>query len=262
MIKTIMQSQIITIALSGSIEGHAITPNNVRLGDLAQFADDAKKLLQGNGKEVDANNLLVSIQHGSMALVTESLYAPKLFDDLRRLKVQSILDGRIDPVRRAVIQSWQQTARKFHDLKVRISADFLKSPLIISADTDYHYDDANHWVQVERYIQGVIEDLGGAKKPNAHIRLADGRHLTVSADKDLLGKDTVNRLYKPAMLRIRADYNIITRDLRNIRLLHFVEHSHALDEAQFKRMTERGRGAWQGIHSATEWVDELRGAIH
>jgi len=170
------------------------------------------------------------------------------------------MDGAIDATRRDVIQKWQHLAHKSADVSFSISAGFLESPVIISANTDYHNDDADHWVEVERYIHGVIEDLGGSKKSNVHIRLQDGRQITVNADRSLLRNDTVNRLYKDSMLRIRADYNIMTRAIRNARLQGFVEHCTELDEAQLERMTEHGRAAWKDIKNASEWVDELRGA--
>ena len=66
----------------------------------------------------------------------------------------------------------------------------------------WHDDD--QWVQVERYIRSEIQDLGGSTKANAHVRLPDGRTLKVTVDHDVLRDDSVNRLYKQAMLRIRA----------------------------------------------------------
>jgi len=72
--KTIMQKQIITIAMAGRTDGEEISPDRVRLGDLARFADEVKAFLQGSRKEVDAHNLPVSIQHGSVALRTPPLH--------------------------------------------------------------------------------------------------------------------------------------------------------------------------------------------
>ncbi|MCX7256422.1 MAG: hypothetical protein NTZ64_06700 [Polaromonas sp.] len=39
-----------------------------------------------------------------------------------------------------------------------------------------------------------------------------------------------SRLYKAAMLRIKADYNVVTRELRNARLVEFVEYVPRVDE--------------------------------
>ena len=60
-------------------------------------------------------------------------------------------------------------------------------------------------MQVERYIRGEIHDLGGATKVSAHIKQPDGSTLTVTTDRYVLRDDTMNRLYKLAMLRINLD---------------------------------------------------------
>ena len=41
--------------------------------------------------------------------------------------------------------------------------------------------------------------------------MPDGTTLKVTTEKDLLRDDKENRLYKTAMLRIRAEYNVLTR---------------------------------------------------
>ena len=141
----------------------------------------------------------------------------------------------------------------------RISAPFLERPIVFNAESDYHADGADRWVQVERYVRGEIQDLGGATKPNAHVKLPDGSTLTVTAERDVLRDDTVNRLYKMAMLCIKADYNVLTRELRNARLVEFVDYAPRVDEEELARMTRRGANAWKDVADATNWVDELRG---
>lgn len=42
-------------------------------------------------------------------------------------------------------------------------------------------------------------------------------------------------------------------------LLGFEEHQQTLDEAQLRRLTERGAKAWRDVPSASDWVDSLRG---
>ena len=172
-----------------------------------------------------------------------------------------LLDN-IDAKRREVMDRWQKAARQTRDLAYRISAPFLERPIIVNAESDYHADDADQWVQVERYIRGEIQDLGGVTKANAHVRLPDGRTLKVIAERDFLRDDTVNRLYKMAMLRIKAEYNVQTRDLRNARLLEFVEYTSQVDEDALLRMTRRGASAWKDVVDATAWVDEQRGGSH
>lgn len=255
----IMEAQRITIALTDYTAGFQATPDRVRLGDLAAFSSDVAAFLRGEDKDVDTNNLEVAVRKGSLAIETVPLLsAPSLFRDLRTLLGGELLDN-LDAKRREVMEKWQKAARQTKQVAYRISSPFLEKPIEINAESDYHADDADQWVQVERYVRGEIQDLGGVTKANAHIKLPDGRTLKVTTERDVLRNDTVNRLYKLAMLRIKAEYNVLTRELRNARLVEFVEHAAAVDEEALSKLTRRGAVAWRDVPDATTWVDTLRG---
>jgi hypothetical protein len=257
-----MEAQRITIALIDTTAGFETTPERVRLGDLADFAADVATFLRGDNKEVDTKTLEVAVRQGSLALETAPLMsAPKLFSDLRTLLGGELLDT-LDTKRREMMERWQKAARQSKQLAYRISAPFLDRPIEINAETDFRADDADQWVQVERYIRGEIQDLGGVTKANAHVKLPDGNTLKVTAEREVLRNDTVNRLYKMAMLRIKAEYNVLTRELRNARLLEFVEYAPSVNDEELARLTRRGAVAWKDVPNATTWVDELRGGAH
>lgn len=257
-----MEAQRITVALIDHSAGFETTPDRVRLGDLADFSKDVAIFLRGEDKEVDTKSLEVAVRKGSLALETTPLmFAPNLFRDLRTLLGGELLDT-LDAKRREVVERWQKAARQTKHVAYRISAPFLDRPIVVNAESDYHADDADQWVQVERYIRGEIQDLGGVTKANAHVKLPDGRTLNVTAERDVLRDDPVNRLYKLAMLRIKAEYNVLTRDLRNARLVEFVEYAPTVDEEALSRLTRRGAVAWRDVPDATAWVDELRGGTH
>ena len=254
-----MEAQRITFALIDHTAGFEASPERVRLGELADFSADVATYLRGENKEVDTKALEVAVRKGSLALETAPLlHAPNLFRDLRTLLGGELLDT-LDAKRREVMERWQKAARQSKQVAYRISAPFLDRPIEINAESDYHADDADQWVQVERYIRGEIQDLGGMTRANAHVKLPDGRTLTVTAERDVLRDDTVNRLYKLAMLRIKAEYNVLTRELRNARLVEFVEHASTVDEDALSRLTRRGAVAWKDVPNATTWVDDLRG---
>ncbi|MBS0371816.1 MAG: hypothetical protein JSS57_21755 [Proteobacteria bacterium] len=257
-----MEAQRITLALDDQSGGFETTPDRVRLADLARFTDDVQSFLRGETKEVDTQNLEVAVRKGSLAIETAPIpVAPRLFADLQAMLNGDLLD-RLDTKRKEVVERWQKTARQTPGLAYRISAPFLSRPVVVNADSDYRGNDADQWVQVERYIRGEIQDLGGITKANAHVRLPDGSTLRVTTDKSLLREDKVNRLYKTAMLRIKAEYNVLTRELRNARLVEFVEYVNQVDEADLERLTRRGASAWKDVSDATAWVDELRGGEH
>lgn len=257
-----MEAQRITFALVDNSAGFETSPERVRLGDLAGFAADVATFLRGEGKEMDANAVEVAVKPGSLAIETSPmLVTTGLFHDLQALLTTELLDG-LDARRREVMERWQKAARLLHGPLYRISAPFLDRPITVSAESDYHADDADQWVQVERYIRGEIQDLGGSTKANAHVRLPDGSTLKVTADRQVLRDDSVNRLYKQAMLRIRAEFNVFTRELRNATLVEFVEYAPRVDEDELARLTRRGAQAWKDVPDATAWVNELRGGGH
>lgn len=257
-----MEAQKITLALIDLSAGYEAGPDRVRLANLVDFTSDVAALLRGVNKEVDPHDLDVAVRAGSLAIETAPIAAAgKLFSDLQHLTTSELLDA-VDTKRREVFERWQKLARVSKDLSFKISAPFLKQPIVVSHRTDFHADDADQWVQVERYVRGEIQDLGGMTKANAHVRMPDGSTLKVTAEKDVLRNDTVNRLYKLAVLRVRAEFNVLTRELRNARLVEFVEYAPKFDEEELNRLTRRGEQAWKGVGDATDWVDQLRGGEH
>lgn len=254
-----MEAQTLLIVLHDDSAGYEITPSRVPLAVLRNFAKDVDEFLRGDGNDVDTTQLDVAVVKGSLGLRTAPTASPALLGDLRRLAGSEQLDG-IGARRRAVVERWQKAARGTRRMQIKISADFLPLPVVISADTDFRADDADQWVRVERYVHGEIEDMGGHARPNAHIRLPDGKALVVHASREVLRDEKANRLYKPAMLRITADYNVMTREYRNARLLEFVEHESRLDEKELDRLTQRGAKAWRDVGNAGAWVDGLRGS--
>lgn len=254
-----MEAQSITLTLIDHSAGYEATPNRVHLGALVRFADDVQDFLRGETREIDTQQLDVAVREGSLSIETAPLNsAPRLFQDLQTLVASELLDS-LDAKRKEVVERWQKAVRQARGLAYRISAPFLSRPVTVGAQTDFRSDDADQWVQVERYIRGEIQDLGGATRANAHIRLSDGSALRVTAEKAVLRDDQVNRLYKTAMLRVKAEYNVLTRQLRNARLMEFVEYTSKVDEEHLARLTQRGSVAWRDVADPTAWVDELRG---
>lgn len=254
-----MEAQALTVSLSDASQGYEAMPDRVRLATLADFTRDVEQFLRGKAREVDTASLEVAVKPGSVAILTQPIAAaPSLFRDLRSLLDSELLDT-LDARRREVVERWQKLARANRAVSFRLAAPFLARPVVVSADTDFRADDADQWVRVERYVRGEIEDLGGATKPNAHVRLPDGSLLNVGTERDVLRADSVNRLYKPAMLRIRALYNVLTRELKDARLIEFVQYEPKYDSADLERLTRRGAQAWKDVGDASTWVDELRG---
>lgn len=254
-----MDPQAIKISLHDESGGYEISPARVPLTVLRNFSKDVDELLRGGVSTNEPAALDVAVLAGSLAFLTPPLSDVGLLRDLRHLATSELLDG-LDVKRREVIERWQKTAQGARKAVFKIAAPFLEKPVVINSASDYRSDDADQWVRVERYIQGEVVDIGGIGKPNAHIKLPDGTSLKVESAREVFRDDKVNRLYKIAMVRITADYNVVTRQYRNARLIGFEEHQQSLDEQAFERFTQRGAKAWKDVPAASGWVDALRGS--
>lgn len=257
-----MEAQALLIVLHDDSAGYEITPDRVPLSALRSFARDVDEFLRGDGNDVDTSGLDVAVVAGSLALRTAPVAHPTLIRDLRSLAHTELLNT-VGPKRRAVVERWQRQAkagRAARHFQVRIEAAFLVNPVVIGAQTDFHTDEADQWVRVERYVQGEIFEMGGLSNVNAHLRLADGSTLLVAARRDVLSSEPNNRLFKQALLRIAAEYNVSTREHRNAQLIEFVPQDSKVDERGMARLVERGTKAWADVPQASAWVDELRGS--
>ncbi len=254
-----MEAQPIEISLHDASGGYEISPARVPLAVLRSFSKDVDDLLRGRASGSESPDLDVSVVTGSFALRTAPLADIGLMRDLKHLAASELLDV-LDARRREVIERWQKMAHGARKAVFKIAAPFLERPVVISSASDYRADDADQWVRVERYIQGEVVDIGGIGKPNAHIKLPDGTSLKVESVREVFRDDKVNRLYKIAMVRITADYNVVTRQYRSARLIGFEEHQQSLDELALERLTQRGAKAWKDVPDASAWVDSLRGS--
>jgi hypothetical protein len=256
-------SQTVRIALHDASAGYDFSWARLPLALLSSFSKEVEEFLRGDAmapdiKALDTKALEVALLPGGMVIETAPLTHTALEHDLQQLLLTELLDG-MSQRRSRVISRWQRQARRSPLFWVEISSGWLARPVLINAQTDFHTDDADSWVRVERYVRGQVEELGGHTHVNAHVRLADGRSLTVNASKELLAKEYRNRLYRTAMLRIRAEFHVRTWQYREAELLEFVEHDSRVDERELARLAQHGAQAWQSVGSASAWLDRERG---
>lgn len=254
-----MEAVAITFAFSDASKGYESSPDRVALGSLREFTREVEDFLRGDDKEVDTAALTVALIPGSLGIRTEPLSAAaSVMRDLRRLAGSQLVQVESER-RRNIVLGWQRRARSTRRLSYRIEAAFLETALRIDASTDFHADDADQWVRVERYMRGEVVEIGGVRNTNAHIKLPNGATLQVDATREQLREDRINRLFKPAMVRFRAEFNVSSGEYRDAQLIAFAEYEPRFDAEQFERLTERGSQAWADVSDAADWVEALRG---
>lgn len=244
-------------AVSDRINDAEVGLKHVPLSLLGEFQKDVTEFLRGTSRDIDPSEVLVSMEDGSLALVATGLMAATtLWADLARLETQDAL-SRIDPKRAAVIERWQASSRQNPHRVYRVADVDERLNWLISHETSFRKVE-DPWVAVEKYVHGRIVDWGGKIRVNVHLEMDDGTVLKISATQDLLAREEKNRLYRPALLHIAAEENLLTGMIRHPRLLSFESHQPVYDEAEFDAMVRRGTVAWSGVSDVTAWLEGLR----
>jgi hypothetical protein len=243
-------------AVSDKIDDQDVGPDRVPLALLGEFQKDVTEFLRGDNREVDPNQVMVSIESGSLAFVASGLVAATgLWQDLDYLEQSSSLIA-LHSKRAAVVLRWQAAAQTHPHRTYRL-LDVSNSPLLkVDHESEFRKEN-NVWVSVEKYLHGRITDMGGQAKPNIHIRLNNGRTICVGASQDQLAQGDKNRMYRDELLHISAEENLATGELRNMSLIAFESYQPRYDEAEFQLMVERGTRAWSNTED--DWLESLRG---
>lgn len=246
-------------SVSDEADGHTVTPAAVPLGLLKDFVKDVATFVRGDEKEVDAAELLVSIVEGSLALRSyEELPAELgIWDDIDQLS-KGLLDD-VDPRRAAIAEKWRMDAVK-HPKRVFKVGSAANGPFVaINANTHFRRELRSNWVVVERYLAGVVEDWGGQKSSNIHLRLEDGSTLKIDATRDQIRDEERNFVYRAAVVRIELEEDLVSGEIRNPKLIAFAEYAPRFDEDEFAKATAAGRAAWGDVADSVEWVRGIRG---
>jgi hypothetical protein len=245
----------LTLAVSDRLNDVDVGPSHIPLALLGEFQKDVAEFLRGASKDVDPAKVIVSIEPGSLALVATGLLAASgLWKDLDYLEHTHSI-AQIDSKRAKVIMRWQAAARANPDRKYRLADSTGDTVLSVTADSDFHRSD-DVWVHAEKYLFGLIVDMGGTANPNIHIKIDDGRTLTVWASQDQLSESEKNRMYREELLHVSAQENLLTGELRNMRLIAFQSYKPRFDEAEFDEMVARGTRAWSDVDD--NWLESFR----
>ena len=251
----------IEFVLDGKLDGIEITPRSIGLSQFNEFNQQVETFLSGS-ERLKLDQVHVEILEGSYVLraLLSAVVLPPLVTDLILMERQDSL-GELDLKRAEIVQKWQQRAKADPDLlyEVRFPGENVP-PVRISHETDYRIGDIVPWVAVEKYLLGQLVDMGGAQKANVHLKLErGGKIIIVGASQDYLREQEENRVYHKVLLDIRAEQHFRTGDLRNVRLIAFVDYQPSYSEEALDRFAAKGAEAWADVHDAARWVRELRG---
>jgi hypothetical protein len=249
-------ADILRFSLDDRINDAEVRPTHVPLALLGEFQRDVSEFLRGSNKELDPAEVLVAIEPGSLVIAASGLLAASsLWADVAQMQNPATL-GLIDPKRAAVIERWQVAARNSAHRSYQVADKNNRIAVRINADSDFRNQIEAIWVAVEKYVEGTVVDWGGANKANVHLRVQGGKVLIISASQQLLADEERNRLYRPALLRVSAEENLNTGELRKLNLLAFEADKPGWNETAFNRLVEKGTQAW--ADTPDDWLEKLR----
>ena len=254
----------LTFRLRDKILGEEIKMSNMSLPILSAFAAQVSQFLKGN-KRVDLNTVKTNVKSGS--LVIEVSNETGVLDEAFKDYESAFTFGdisHIDETRAAVIEEWQTEARnnpdRVYELIKGIFDENIEptNKITINEDTDFKRP-KDVWLPVEKYVYGRVYDLGGKTKANIHMEVIGHGAVTISAEAKKLIEDKTNRLYQQQLIRIRAEENMKTHELRNEVLVSFEKYDPKFVEDEFDEFVEKGTRAWGSLANANMWLEELRG---
>jgi hypothetical protein len=256
----------VDFALTGSIAGKPISPREgLSFSKFIEFNREVQEFVVGSESKGVLNDLQVQIEEGSYLLrvIVPAGLLISLTADTARLAQQENL-SEMDRKRADIVLRWQEHARKEPSLSYSVrSPRQLFKAVNINSSTEFRIKETIQWVDVERYLIGMIMEWGGTVNTNVHLRIRNSRELIcIDAKHDQIGEQKQNLVFHNAIVHVRAKENLKTGELKDYRLIDLREYKTTVDESSLQELFAKGAKAWGGVKDATDWVEELRGGAH
>jgi hypothetical protein len=253
------------IALSFSMKdlvgGQPLTPKTVDLSTLRGFLEEVERLVKGDIPDVSLADSRVRIEDGSLRVVVlvSALIAASVKADIKTLSETNDLDA-IQAKRAQVVEAWQSRAHRSPNRVYALDSFKPSGSVFITNTSRFLRGGENSWVGVEKYLVGKVVDLGGKQDPKIHLVIGDSEEsIRIGATEEQLASERENRLYRQVTVRVQGEQHLRTRKLRELRLIQFLPRHIEADESLLAELWRKGKEAWIGIGSASEWVEKMRG---
>ncbi len=250
----------VVFSLDDQSEGKRLTLENVDLPTLRGFLEEVETLIKGDVKGATLAESQVKLETGSVVIKTfvYLALALNLESDLGKLNDNSDLDN-VQPKRAEIIKKWQAKSRRNPACSYSVTGPGSRLSLRVLNTTHYERSSENSWVATKKYLAGKLVKAGGEQNPVLHFLLPDGQKLRIDAKQEQIRELKENPIYVDFTVYVEAEQNLVTKGLRNIKLVRYVKPGNAVDQRTMEELWRKGKQAWAGIQSASRWVEELRG---
>jgi len=240
------------------VEGEKqISPKNISLSLLSTFTKDIESLIKSI-PESKKEDVVVSVEEGSFkVIVVIGLIAFNAFKaDITTLESSNDLNS-INVKRSSIIEGWLAKTKLRSDLEYEIIPHGT-SGIKLNSKSNIERIESDIWVESEIYLYGIVNDLGGQSKPNIHLKIENGTTITIACKKEDIASETENKVYKPASIRVLAQQNLITGEVKDAEFISFEDYNPTFDEQELLKSIANGRDSWTDVDDHVEWVRNLR----
>lgn len=255
--------ETISFKMEDRVDGREITPETIGFESFNRFNKEVEAFIKGGVRDIHLDEVHVTVDKGSylLKLLIPLALVQILQPDLQRMASDMDLDG-MNAARQTIVKKWQRQARRRTSFKVSIESQGNRfNPVTISNASDYHQKSENLWVETERYLIGRVQDMGGKSLANVHLDVpGQSKTIKIDSSQEYLRSQDKNLLYHDVQVRILAEQNIRTRELRNVRLIEFAGRPPSYNEDELNRAIQKGTAAWADVEDITKWVSEQRGS--
>jgi hypothetical protein len=255
-------NKVLRFALQDKLLDTDVSPSNISLPLMADYIKQVSAFLRGSSR-TNLGEIKTEIIEGSFAVAVhdETGVLEDAYNDYRQIKGGQDLSG-VDPARISVILEWRDAAVSNEDRKYSLGevlGDGIIDQMFIDSSSTINQV-SELWVNTELYVYGRVYDMGGKTKTNVHLLLENGSTIKAETKPEVLRSDDQNRLYKKQLVRISAEQNVETKEIRKERLLSFEHYSPVFDEDQYEVLARRIKSSWSHVVNVNEWVENSRGS--
>lgn len=247
--------------IDGYFNGQEINPKNIPMSLLVSFVKDISELIMSYNERSKSDDIIISIEKGSFEYMLHDLKEPEYNNINEDLEVitKNKSYAAVNSKRATIIQSLVNATKKYSGISIIVENEDGSNKFVFDSNSNFSNISNNVLVDSELYLYGEIQDMGGIKNSNIHIRTDEGKNITIDCKKEDLRNDEINRIYKYSGIRVNAKYNIETKEYQDYSFIEFVEYNPVYDEEKIQKHVKQGTKAWEKIKDHNKWLREIRG---
>jgi hypothetical protein len=245
--------------LKGVIDSVPISPNHIDMAILKEFTVDVVEFLNAEQSK-EKQKIIVSIEDRSLGIVPHILIGMSMALSGKIAHINESKDLTVLTEKQAmIIEKWQEKAKKNNSIELIIGQKNTTNQLRVNRDSKYKWVTSDIWVETEVYLYGTITDVGGATKPNIHLKDANGVGYMIDCKIDDVLEDTTNRVYRYYGVRATGKQNINSKELKDLKFVDYIDYNPTFKKEKLQEFIDSSSSYWEGVKDSVEWVRNLRG---